>query len=63
MKSSIFEFYCVVGKITRELPLSAHVIKASSVSLVFMLLMALVSVFVLCVCVCVCVCVSGFIVL
>jgi len=60
MNSSTLLSYCVVGKITRELPLSARVIIAPlSFSLVLMFLMVLDSVYVLrarvCVCVCVCV--------
>ena len=52
MNSSILLSYCVVGKITRELPLSARVIIAPlSFSLVLMFLMVLDSVYVLRVCV------------
>jgi ammonia channel protein AmtB len=50
MNSSTLDSYCVVGIITRELPLSARAIMASfSFSLVFMFLMVLVSWPVLCV--------------
>jgi hypothetical protein len=41
MNSSILDWYCVVGKITSEFPLSAHVIMAPLfLSFVFMFLMA-----------------------
>jgi len=53
MNSSILFSYCDVGRITRELPLSARVIMAPlSFSLFFMFLIVLDSVRVLCVCVC-----------
>ena len=52
MKSSTLVSYCAVGRITKELPLSARAIMASfSFSLVFMFLMVLISDRVLCVCV------------
>jgi len=42
MKSYIFDSYCAVGKITREFPLSAHLIRVPwSLSSVFMDLIAL----------------------
>ena len=42
MKSSILDSYCAVGKITKEYPLSAHVIMAPwSLSFVFMDFVAL----------------------
>lgn len=51
--SSFLDSYCVVSKITTELPLSAHVIIAPlSLSLVLMLLMAWDSVCAVCVRVC-----------
>ena len=54
INSSIFDSYCVVGKITSEFSSSARVVIASlSLSFVFMLLMALESECLVCVCVCV----------